>query len=275
MNIITIPLDQLQRGRYQPRANISQEHVTDICLSLDSIGQQEPITVTVNKNDPNRYDIVSGEYRWHAAQQLNWDNLKAVVLTSTDKTIAISAIISNNSLPLNPIEIAQSYARLIDEFGLTHLEVAHACAAGKSRLIITHSLRLLTLPKVVRHFISDGKITPTHARLLLEAPSDKVVDLAIKLNKMQWSTRQLKQEITTLTKTDGKGIDTRTDDWIELENMLSNVIGSSVSIEKVGHKTKPKFKVQIKCETSDELNDLLVKLQQISSVPLAAQVQQS
>tara|TARA_B110000090_G_C13354320_1_gene436105 strand:+ start:749 stop:1588 length:840 start_codon:yes stop_codon:yes gene_type:complete len=271
MNVITIPLDQLQRGRYQPRSNISPEHVTDIVLSLREIGQQEPITVTVNKNDPDRYDIVSGEYRWHAAKELNWENLKAVVLTSPDKMIAVSAIISNNSLPLNPIEIAQSYARLIDEFGLKHIEVARSCGVGNSRYVVVHALRLLKLPKVVRNLIASGKITPSHGLLLLKAPSDKIVDLALKVSKMQWSTRQLQFELAALSEPVGmnKGLDfTRTDDWIELEDALSSVIGSAVSIEKTGHKTKPKFKVQIKCETADELNDLLTKIQQMSTNPL-------
>jgi len=275
MNIITIQLDQLQRGRYQPRSTISTEHVSEISLSLSSVGQQQPITVTVNKTDPDRYDIVSGEYRWHAAKALNWESLKAIVLSNPDKTIAISAITTNNSLPLNPIETAQAYARLIDEFGLTHIDVANSCGVGNSRAVITNSLRLLKLPKVVRELVACGKISATHARLLMEVPSDRVVDLALKVTKMQWSTRQLKLEIVALSEPRGinKGLDMRTGDWIELETALSSVIGSAVSIEKTGHKTKPKFKVQIKCATANELNDLITKLQKMSPGLLPSFVQ--
>jgi len=269
MNLITIPLDQLQRGRYQPRHEISTEHVTDIALSLSAVGQQEPITVTVNKNDPDRYDIVSGEYRWHAAKELKWASLLAIVINECDKTVAVNAISANNSLPLNPIETAHGYARLIDEFGLTHIEVAHACGVGNSRSIISHALRLLKLPKTVRELVASGAISPTHARLLLEAPSDKVIELALKVRNLQWTTQQLKQEIAALDEPGGnnKVLDTRTQDWIELETLLTNTLGSAVSIETVGHKSKPKYKVQIKCDSSDELNDLLVKIKKINASP--------
>ncbi len=261
MQIITLATQKLQPGRYQPRRSISPDHVNDIALSLEAIGQQQPITVTHNKKDPNRFDIVSGEYRWQAAKQLGWDYLQAIIVDESDKNLAINAIISNGSLPLNPIEQSESYARLIDEFGLTHAEIAQACGVGKNRGFVTKSLRLLKLPKVVRESIAQGSISPSHAQILLEAPSDLIVNLAEKAIKMQWNTRRLKSEITVLKGNSlSQQIDTRTDDWIELEKMMSKAIGAAVSIKTGGRKEKPQFNVNITCASPEELNNFLMQL---------------
>ena len=163
-----IPIDQLQRGQYQPRSDIRQDTLEDLASSIRAQGIVQPIVARSisAKDGMQRYEIVAGERRWRAAQMAGLDEIPAVVKVIPDEAAIAMALIENTQREnLNPLEEAGALERLIREFDLTHAEAAEA--VGRSRAAVSNLLRLLDLSDRVRPLLETRQLEMGHARALL------------------------------------------------------------------------------------------------------------
>ena len=156
-----IPLDLLRRGKYQPRTHMDAQALEELAASIRAQGVVQPIVVrALGSGD---YEIVAGERRWRAAQLAGLETIPAVVRKIPDEAAIAIALIENiQREDLNPIEEASALQRLIDEFGMTHQQVAEA--VGRSRAAVTNLLRLLTLQADVREMLEKAQMDMGHAR---------------------------------------------------------------------------------------------------------------
>jgi ParB family chromosome partitioning protein len=191
-----IPVAQIRPNPYQPRREFRPEELSELEASLRTTGLLQPITV--RRVAPDAYELIMGERRLRAASQIGWTDIPAVVKDGSDvddRTILTLALVENlQRTDLNPLEEAQGYKRLTDEFGLTQQQVADV--VGKDRSTIANCLRVLSLPAPVRQMLSDGLITLGHARALL-ALSDarRMLELANEIVAKQLSVRDVERRV--------------------------------------------------------------------------------
>ena len=164
-----VPVDLLQRGKYQPRVDMREETLAELAESIKAQGVVQPIVVRPLPNPgggETRYEIVAGERRWRAAQLAGLHSIPAVVRDIPDEAAVAVALIENiQREDLNPLEEARSLHRLVEEFGLTHADAAEA--VGRSRVTVSNLLRLLELPRPVRELLEQRQLDMGHARALL------------------------------------------------------------------------------------------------------------
>ena len=161
-----VATELLQPGRFQPRRHFDQESLDALADSVRAQGILQPILVRRSPENPNTYEILAGERRWRAAQAARLHEVPVLVRELGDREASEIALVENvQRQDLNPVEEAQGYRRLIDEFG--HTQEALASALGKSRSHIANTLRLLTLPDEIQTMIADGRLTAGHARALV------------------------------------------------------------------------------------------------------------
>ena len=159
-----IPLASIRANPYQPRKEFRDDELADLEASLKATGLLQPITVRTAGR--GAFELIAGERRLRAATRLGWEEIPAIVRDVDDRTLLTLAIVENlQRVDLNPLEEAEGYKRLIDEFGLTQQQVADV--VGKDRTTVTNLLRVLTLPDGVRTLLRDGGISLGHARALL------------------------------------------------------------------------------------------------------------
>jgi ParB family chromosome partitioning protein len=168
--LTTLPLDLLQRGKYQPRVDMRPETLGDLADSIKSQGVVQPILVRPlperNPGESQRYEIIAGERRWRAAQMAGLEEIPAVIRDVPDEAAVAMALIENiQREDLNPLEEAHALSRLIEEFGLTHQSAAEA--VGRSRAAVSNLLRLMELADDVKHLLEQRSIEMGHARALL------------------------------------------------------------------------------------------------------------
>jgi len=177
-----IPLGQIRPNPFQPRKEFAPEELTELASSLKASGLLQPITVRPIRDggaggsgaDRVRFELLAGERRYRAALALGWGDIPAVVRDVDDRTALTLALVENlQRADLNPIEEAEGYARLIEEFTITQQQVADA--VGKDRSTVANMLRLLKLPGAVRAMLRDGQVTLGHARALLALSSEREI----------------------------------------------------------------------------------------------------
>jgi ParB family chromosome partitioning protein len=256
-----IPVDLLQRGRYQPRADIRQDTLEDLASSIRAQGVVQPIVVRpIEGGDGKpRYEIVAGERRWRAAQLAGLDEIPAVVKSIPDEAAVAMALIENiQREDLNPLEEAAALDRLIREFGLKHAEAAGA--VGRSRAAVSNLLRLLELSDKVRPLLETRQLDMGHARALLgiENPVQQY-DLARQVVKKGLSVRETESLVRKSLATAGSAKKPRPDagknaDIRRLEIEVSEKLGAKVS---VNHTAKGAGKVVIAYNSLDELDGIL------------------
>jgi ParB family chromosome partitioning protein len=172
-NVIFIPINKIQPNPYQPRATFQEESIKELAESIRIHGILQPIIVTYGAND--EYQIIAGERRLLAAKHLGLTEVPAIVKKVTPQEHLILSLIENlQREDLNPIEEAQGYQQLIDEFGLTQEELARY--VGKTRPYIANTLRILKLPEEVKDLVASGKISPAHARTLVGIEDEKLLE---------------------------------------------------------------------------------------------------
>jgi ParB family chromosome partitioning protein len=160
----------LSPGRFQTRERIRQEDIDALANSIRAHGILQPIVVRRRPTAEEAYEIIAGERRWRAAQQAGLAEVPVVVLGLSDQDAMEVAIIENlQRQDLSPLEEAEGYRRLLEDFGRTQDDVARA--AGKSRSHIANTLRLMKLPASVKQLLNDGELSAGHARALLNAPN--------------------------------------------------------------------------------------------------------
>jgi ParB family chromosome partitioning protein len=191
-----IPVAQIRPNPYQPRREFRAEDLSELEASLRVTGLLQPITV--RKLGSDSYELVVGERRLRAATKIGWTEIPAVVKESREvdeRTLLTLALVENlQRTDLNPLEEAQGYKRLTDEFGLTQQQVADA--VGKDRSTIANFLRVLSLPAQVRQMLSEGLLTLGHARALLAlADEQRMLELANEIVARQLSVREVERRV--------------------------------------------------------------------------------
>lgn len=190
----TLKLSEIRANPYQPRQEFRAEELADLEASLRVNGLLQPITVRPAPNGPG-YELIAGERRFRAATRLGWREIPALVKPVDDRTLLTLAMIENlQRADLDPIEEADGYQRLIDEFALTNQEVADV--VGKDRSTVANALRLRQLPASVRRMLQDKQLTAGHARALLPLGTERaIVDLAREISANQLSVREVERRV--------------------------------------------------------------------------------
>lgn len=249
-----LPVDLMQRGRYQPRRDFNAEALEELANSIRAQGLIQPIVVRPLPG--GRFEIIAGERRWRAAQLAGLDEVPVVVRDVPDEAAMAMALIENiQREDLNVIEEAAALSRLQEEFGLTHERIAEA--VGKSRAAVTNTLRLLSLAPEVRAHLEGRRLEMGHGRALLALPAEQQPGAAREVIARGLSVRETEQLVRRLlnppTRKPGN-TEARSADVRSLEQQLSETLGAAVSIE---HRSTGKGRLVIEYANLDQLDGLL------------------
>ncbi len=251
-----LPLDVIQRGKYQPRRDIDPVTLEELANSIRSQGVMQPIVV--RSIGSGRYEIIAGERRWRASQQAGLDKIPALVRDVSDEAAIAMALIENiQREDLNPIEEAVALQRLQQEFQLTQQQVADA--VGKSRVTISNLLRLIALPEEIKTLLSHGDLEMGHARALLGLPADQQVEGARHVVARGLTVRQTEALVRQwLNSSERTKEQPKSDpDIVRLEQRLAERLGSPVQIK---HGEKGKGQLVIRYNSLDELQGVLAHI---------------
>ncbi len=260
-----LPIDLLQRGKYQPRLDMRQETLQELADSIRSQGVIQPIVVRPLSNtvsgQPVRYEIIAGERRWRAAQLAGLHEIPAVIREIPDEAAVAMALIENiQREDLNPLEEARALGRLIKEFDMTHQTAADA--VGRSRAAVSNLLRLLDLPDEVKKLVERHQIEMGHARAILGVSNARrQVEVAIEVAKKGLSVRDTEAMVRRIEKNEAEPEVTtaKLDPNIKrLESELAEKLGAKV---QVLHSAKGGGKLVINYHTLDELDGILAHFQ--------------
>lgn len=248
----SLPVDLLQRGKYQPRRDMHPESLSDLADSIRAQGVVQPIVVRAI--DAERYEIIAGERRWRAAQLAGLDAIPAVIRNVPDNVAVAMALIENIQREnLNPLEEARALQRLIEEFEMTHQQAAEA--VGRSRAAVSNLLRLLDLNADVKQGIESGALEMGHGRALLGLSGPTQSDAARRVMQHGLSVRETEQLVRRLLSPQPKPKPKALDpDIREFQDSLSERLGAKVQIT---HSAKGKGKLTIHYNSLDELDGIL------------------
>ena len=258
--LIRLPVDLLQRGKYQPRLDMHQDTLQELADSIKVQGIIQPIVVRPlngTPGQPTHYEIIAGERRWRAAQLAGLHEVPAVIRHVGDNAAVAMALIENIQREnLNPLEEARALDRLIKEFELT--QQAAAEAVGRSRTAVTNLLRLLELAEEVKSWVEKGELEMGHARALLGLASSRkqaeagamVVSKGLSVRETEALVRRWQQEAAYPSAPEAK-IDPNIK---HLETELSEKLGTKVHVQ---HSAKGSGKLVISYHSLDELDGIL------------------
>mgnify|MGYP001827163264 CR=1 FL=1 len=237
-SLSTLPIDLIQRGKYQPRRNFDQDKLQELADSISAQGVIQPIVVRPIAD--GRYEIIAGERRWRASQLASLQDIPVVIHEVDDQAAMAMALIENIQRDdLNPLEEATALDRLLHEFGLTHQQIAKA--VGKSRTSVTNFLRLLELNETVKKMLELSQIDMGHAKALLGLKDKdqvkaarEVVDGGLSVRETEKLVRRMQGLVDTSKKTDGKKatVVKMDPDVLRLQNNLADKLGAKVQIKQ-------------------------------------------
>ena len=265
--LANLPVDLLQRGRYQPRLDMRPESLNELAESIRAQGLVQPIVVRplapVATGGAQRYEIIAGERRWRAAQIAGLSEIPAVIRDVPDEAAIAMALIENiQREDLNPLEEARALERLIAEFGLTHQQVASA--VGRSRAAVTNLLRLLELAPEVCTLLEERSIDMGHARALLGLENRrKQIEVAALVAKKGLSVRDTEALVRRLSEPQGprgeqsSGGNTKDPNIHRLEEELGGKLGARVQIQ---HGAGGRGKVIVNYNNLEELDGILAHI---------------
>lgn len=254
----TMPIEWIQPGAYQPRRHFDEAALQDLALSIKERGLIQPILVRSIKGEKNSYEILAGERRWRAAQIAALHEVPVLIRETSDREAMEIGLIENvQRQDLSPLEEAEGYRRLLDEF--RHTQDGLARVVGKSRPHITNLLRLLTLPDSVKELITQGVLSMGHARAIITAGDPE--SLAKEIVRKGLNVRQA--EALAKKASDGrfakkKRVSKDADpNILALENSLEKILGLKVKLQDTGGEGS----LTIYYEDLDQLDGVLKKLQ--------------
>ena len=274
-----LPIELLQRGRYQPRADMRNDTLEELADSIRAQGVIQPILVRPISSGGSgssagtairgeqRYEIIAGERRWRAAQLAGLTEIPSIIRHVPDEAAVAMALIENiQREDLNPLEEARAFERLIAEFGLTHQQVAEA--VGRSRAAVTNLLRLVELAPAVAELVERRELDMGHARALLGLENHrKQTELALLVVKKDLSVRETEALVRRLSQPAGRGnanastgagSSGRDPNVERLENELMDKLGAQVQIQ---HTAKGRGKLVVAYNSLDELDGILSHIQ--------------
>jgi ParB family transcriptional regulator, chromosome partitioning protein len=252
-----LPLDFIIANRANPRRDFDADQLDELTNSIREKGVMQPLLVRPSE-DPNIFEIIAGERRWRAAQRAGLHDVPVIIREVDDKEALELAIIENvQRVDLNPLEEAQGYEQLIEQFSYTQQDLAQVI--GKSRSHVANTLRLLKLPKDVRELVTSGQLTAGHARTLITAEdpaalAKQIIDQGLSVREAEQLTQQkvaAKKPGGGATEPDPKDADT-----VALEKRLSDVLGLKVIID---HRDSG-GKVEIRYRTLEQLDSVITRL---------------
>ncbi len=247
-----ISISDLLPNQYQPRKIFDENNLTDLTNSIKERGMIQPIIVRKSNIDKSKFEIIAGERRWLAAQRAGLHNVPVVVTEADDLKSLEFAIVENvQRHDLNPLEEAQGYKRLIDDFAYDQEKVSKFI--GKSRSHITNSLRLLTLPDEVIKLIELQKISAGHAKILVGL--DNAAFVANKIVEKKLSVRQAENFVKIFKNNKKlKSKNSKDTNIVALELSISNKIGLNVNIQ---NNKRNKGKISFEYKDIDQLNKII------------------
>ena len=244
-------LSDIIPNKYQPRNNFDEENLHDLTNSIKERGIIQPIIVRRSNTDNSKYEIIAGERRWLAARKAGMHDIPAVITEADDLKSLEFAIVENvQRHDLNPLEEAQGYKRLIDEFSYDQQKVSKFI--GKSRSYITNSLRLLTLPVTVLKYVEEKKISSGHAKILVglenaEFIANKIVEKKLSVRQTENFVKIFKKRKSTFVKSVDPNIQ-------HLEKSITDKIGLNVSIK---NSKKNKGTITFSYHDIEQLNKII------------------
>ncbi len=247
----TLLVSDLVPNKYQPRKIFDESTLNDLTNSIKERGVLQPIIVRKLSDDESKFEIIAGERRWLAAQKAGLHDVPVVVTEVDDLKSLEFAIIENvQRHDLNPLEEAQGYKRLIDDFSYDQEKVSKFI--GKSRSHITNSLRLLSLPDSVIKLIERQKLTAGHAKILVGL--DNASFVASKIVDKKLSVRQTENFVKLFKNKKQKGTKIKDTNILALELSISNKIGLNVNIQ---NNKRNKGKISFEYKDLDQLNKII------------------
>lgn len=251
----TLPIEYLQRGKYQPRKDINPEKLQELADSIRAQGIIQPIVVRQIAHD--KYEIVAGERRWRAAAHAGLQEVPVVIKEIDDRSAMAIALIENiQREDLNPLEEAEALKRLLDEFEMTHQHIADAI--GKSRTTVTNLLRLIDLHTDVKKLLLNNQLEMGHARALLSLDGLKQVAAANKIVKEGLTVRATERLVKD-AQAEPKIKKTRVidNDTLRLQEGLTAKLGAKVIID---HKENGAGKLVITYSSLEELDGIIEQI---------------
>lgn len=252
-----IPVDLIQRGKYQPRTDMHEEALQELAASIKAQGVMQPIVLRPISD--TRYEIIAGERRWRATQIAGLDSIPAIIKPVSDESAIAMALIENIQREnLNPIEEAMALKRLQEEFELTQQEVADA--VGRSRASVTNLMRLISLNPDVRLMLEHGDLEMGHARALLSLTPLQQSEAAQVVVGKGLSVRQteaLVRKMLSTVEPPKKAGPVSDPDIRKLEESLSEKLGAAVQIQ---HSERGAGKLTLKYNSLDELEGILAHI---------------
>lgn len=232
-DILRIPTDLIEPNPFQPRMSFDQDSLEELAESIRTLGLIQPITV--RRKADGRYQIISGERRFRACRQAGMDMVPAYIRDTNDQGMLEMAIVENiQREDLDPIEIAMSYQRLIEECSLTQEQMA--VRVGKKRASVTNYLRLLKLPAKIQHDLKVGLLSVGHAKVLLGIDDimlqEYLCDLVI---KDELSVRQLEDKIRKMTQKKEKPVDEGQDlpdEYFKVLELVGKYFENNISLKR-------------------------------------------
>lgn len=256
-NVIDLEIEKIEVNPYQPRTHFNEEAIEELAESINALGIIQPITV--RKLDRNQYQLVSGERRFRAAKSLNFETIPAFVRIANDQETLEMALVENiQRRDLDPIEIALSYQRLIDEIQLTQNQLSQR--VGKKRSTVANYMRLLKLDPIIQTGMRDGFLSMGHGRALINIEqTDQQLDIYEKIIAKSLSVRETESLVQKIKK--GKVTpnikNQKPKTFTEATEELNSYLSSSVSIKA---NNNGKGSIQIPFDSEENLKEIIKKI---------------
>ena len=252
--LLTLPVESLVPGKYQPRTRMDETALAELAASIRAQGLMQPILARAIPG--GQFEIIAGERRWRASQLAGLKEVAVLVRVVEDEAALKMALIENIQREnLNPLEEAQGIHRLIQEFSMTHQTAAES--VGRSRVAVSNLLRLLNLAKPVQSMLMGGELDMGHARALLVLSHARQVDAAREVAKKGMSVREAERLAARMAKPVAKTAAGKDRDVARLEEALSERLGAVV---KIAANAKGAGRIAIQFESLDQLDELLQRI---------------
>jgi ParB family transcriptional regulator, chromosome partitioning protein len=230
-----VPINSIRPNPHQPRSHFDEEDLSALTASIRAVGVLQPVLLRSTTDD--QYELIAGERRWRAARRAGLPSVPALIRTVDDLGSVEQALIENlHRIDLNPMEEAAAYQQLIEDFGLTHEQVASR--VSRSRAAISNTLRLFQLPPTIQRLVIDGQLSAGHARALLGTPDRSFQEaLARRAVAEELSVRAVEEAVRLRTEPGDVNAPTprlgrlRPPGVVELENLLSQHLDTRVKVD--------------------------------------------
>jgi ParB family transcriptional regulator, chromosome partitioning protein len=257
--VLTIPVDQIAPNPRQPRSHFREDALDELAVSIREYGIIQPLLVSKNE-DGEGYTLIAGERRLQASQRAGLREVPAIVRQATDQLRLELALIENvQRADLNPLEEANAYRQLSEEFHLSHEEIASR--VGKSRVAVTNTLRLLNLPGSIQRALVDGEITEGHARALLGLTNPRAMESALRTVLFQKMTVRQTEELVNKLKGEKPPAPIKaglSPEEKSLEDFIRASLGQKISV-KIG-KDRSSGSMTLYYGSEEEFQDLMIRL---------------